>query len=378
MLIESIGKKDRKTKNLVKRLKPGEIAVIRHEDIDEVAAMSLVERKPRAIINTSSSISGKYPNRGPDILLRAGITMIDINEEEAFDLFNENSIIRIEDGEIFSNNIYIGRGKYLTEEVIRFKTEGAKRNLENILDDFIDNTLDYAKREKSLILDKLKIPDSDIDIKNKHVLVVVRGKDYKKDLLAIRSYIEDVKPILIGVDGGGDALMEFGYTPHIVIGDMDSVSDSCLKSSRELILHAYTDGRAPGIRRMKEQGFKYKLFPSPGTSEDIAMLLAYEKGADVIVAVGTHTNMIDFLEKGRRGMASTFLVRLKVGSKLIDAKGVNKLYKERIKPIHLLSVFAASLIPVIIVMLFSPLSSHLIKLLQIRFKLLYELKGILW
>lgn len=378
MLIESIGKKDRKTKNLVKRLNPGEIAVIRHEDIDEVAAMSLVERKPRAVINTSKSISGKYPNRGPAILLRAGITMIDISEAEAFDLIDENSLIKIEDGEIFTNNIYVGRGQFLTEEVIRLKTEDAKRNLEHVLDDFIDNTLDYAKKEKSLILDKLKIPDSDINIKNRHVLVVVRGKDYKKDLLAIRSYIEDVNPVLIGVDGGGDALLEFGYRPDIVIGDMDSVSDTCLRSSKELIIHAYSDGRAPGLKRIEDQGLKYKLFPSPGTSEDIAMLLAYEKGADVIVAVGTHTNMIDFLEKGRKGMASTFLVRLKVGSKLIDAKGVNKLYKERIKAVHLVSVFAASLIPVIIVMLFSPLSKHLIKLLQIRLKLLYELKGILW
>lgn len=378
MLIESIAKKDRKTKNLVKRLNPGEIAVIRHEDIDEVAAMSLVERKPRAVINTSKSISGKYPNRGPAILLRAGITMIDISEVGAFDLIDENSLIKIEDGEIFTNNIYVGRGQFLTEEVIRLKTEDAKRNLEHVLDDFIDNTLDYAKKEKSLILDKLKIPDSDINIKNRHVLVVVRGKDYKKDLLAIRSYIEDVNPVLIGVDGGGDALLEFGYRPDIVIGDMDSVSDTCLRSSKELIIHAYSDGRAPGLKRIEDQGLKYKLFPSPGTSEDIAMLLAYEKGADVIVAVGTHTNMIDFLEKGRKGMASTFLVRLKVGSKLIDAKGVNKLYKERIKAVHLVSVFAASLIPVIIVMLFSPLSKHLIKLLQIRLKLLYELKGILW
>lgn len=378
MHIESIAKKDRKTKNLVKRLNTGEIAVIRHEDIDEVAAMSLVEKKPRAIINTSRSISGKYPNRGPAILLNAGIIMMDIDEEKAFDLIDENSIIRIHDSEIFTNDIYVGKGTFLTKDVIQRKTEDAKRNLEDVLDDFIENTLDYAKKEKSLILDKLNMPDVDVDIKNNHVLVVVRGKDYKKDLLAIRSYIDDVRPVLIGVDGGGDALLEFGYTPDIVIGDMDSVSDTCLKSSKEIIVHAYSDGRAPGLRRIEKQKLRYKLFPSPGTSEDIAMLLAYEKGADVIVAVGTHTNMIDFLEKGRKGMASTFLVRLKVGSKLIDAKGVNKLYKEKIKPIHLVSVFAASLIPVIILSLFSPLSQHLIKLLQIRLKLLYELKGILW
>lgn len=378
MFIESIAKKDIKTKNLVKRLNPGEIAVLKHRDIDEIAARSLVEKRPKAIINTYQSISGKYPNRGPSILLEAGILTIDVDDELIFDLIEENSRVKILNDELFLNDKYIGKGNLLTKEIIKIKTEEAQKNLETVLDDFIENTLEYAKKEKKLILGNLNIPDVDINIKNKHVLVVVRGKDYKKDLLAIRTYIEEVKPVLIGVDGGGDALLEFGYVPDIVIGDMDSVSDSCLKQCKEIVLHAYSDGRAPGLQRIEEHGLSYTLFPSPGTSEDVAMLLAYEKGADFIVAVGTHTNMIDFLEKGRKGMASTFLVRLKIGPKLIDAKGVNKLYKERIKPIHLFSVVISSLIPIIIVSLYSPLSKQIIRLLQIRFKLLYELKGILW
>lgn len=378
MFIESVAKKDRKTKNLVKRLNSGDIAVINHRDIDEIAALSLVEKKPMAVINTSESISGMYPNRGPSILVDAGITIIDIDNENSFDLIDEDSRIRIVNDEIFMNNIYIGKGKALTKEIIDSKTKAAKNNLEEVLDNFIENTLEYAKKEKNLILDNINIPGVDVDIKNKHVLVVVRGKDYKKDLFAIKTYIEEISPVLIGVDGGGDALLEFGYIPDIVIGDMDSVSDNCLKLCKEIVVHAYNDGRAPGLKRIEENGLEYKLFPSPGTSEDIAMLLAYEKGADFIVAVGTHTNMIDFLEKGRKGMASTFLVRLKVGSKLIDAKGVNKLYKERIKPIHLVSVFISSLIPIIIISLLSPFSKHIIKLLQIKFKLLHELKGILW
>lgn len=378
MFIESIAKKDNRTKNLVKRLNGGEIAVIKHKDIDEIAARSLVEKKPKAIINTYQSISGKYPNRGPAILLDAGITMIDMDEECIFEQIKEDSRVKIFGNEIFLDDVYIGKGRVLTKEIIKVKTEEAKKNLETVLDNFIDNTLEYAKKEKNLILGNLKIPDIETNIKNRHVLVVVRGKDYKKDLLAIRTYIQEVNPVLIGVDGGGDALLEFGYSPDIVIGDMDSVSDNCLKQCKEIILHAYSDGRAPGLQRIEENGLRYTLFPSPGTSEDIAMLLAYEKGADFIVAVGTHTNMIDFLEKGRKGMASTFLVRLKIGPKLIDAKGVNKLYKERIKPIHLFSVVISSLIPIIIISLYSPLSKQIIRLLQIRLKLLYELKGILW
>jgi uncharacterized membrane-anchored protein len=378
MFIESIAKKDSKTKNLVKRLNCGDIAVIKHRDIDEIAAWSLVEKKPKAIINTYPSMSGKYPNRGPAILLEAGIQMLDTYDELIFDVIEENSTVKILNEKLFIDDRYIGKGKLLTREIIKLKTQEAEENLEVVLDDFIDNTLEYAKKEKKLILDNLKIPNINTHIKNRHVLVVVRGKDYKKDLLAIRTYIEEVKPVLIGVDGGGDALLEFGYAPDIVIGDMDSVSDNCLKQCKEIVLHAYNDGRAPGLNRIEAQGLKYTLFPCPGTSEDVAMLLAHEKGADFIVAVGTHTNMIDFLEKGRKGMASTFLVRLKIGPKLIDAKGVNKLYKERIKPIHLFGVVVSSLIPIIIVCLYSPLSNHIIRLLQIRFKLLYELKGMLW
>jgi len=378
MLIEAKVKKDSKTKNLVKRLKPGEIAAIKHRDIDEMAALSLVERRPKLVINAEKSISGKYPNRGPLILIEAGINIIELNDRACYEHIKENMKIKVKNNKIYINNSYIGSGEILTKEIIERKTEESKRNIEIELDNFIENTLEYAKKEKNLILGNLEIPIIDTEIRNKHVLVVVRGKDYKKDLITIKSYIEEVKPVLIGVDGGADALLDFGYEPDIVIGDMDSVSDKCLKLCKEIIVHAYCNGDAPGINRIKQMGLDYKIFPSPGTSEDIAMLLAYEKGADFIVAVGTHTNMIDFLEKGRKGMASTFLVRLKVGSKLIDAKGVNKLYRERLKPIYIFNVLFSSLIPIIIVCLLSPLSQQLLKLLQIRLKLILELKGILW
>ena len=191
--------------------------------------------------------------------------------------------------------------------------------------------------------------------------------------MAIKSYIDEVKPVLIGVDGGGDALLEFGFTPDIIIGDMDSVSDDCLLRSKEIIVHAYSDGRAPGLDRVKDLGLKSKIFTSPGTSEDIALLLAYEKNADLIVAVGTHSNMIDFLEKGRPGMASTFLVRLKVGGILVDAKGVNKLYKSTFKTKYLWLVLGAALIPIIILIIINPLTQYLLTLLKIKLRLLFNL-----
>ncbi len=370
MFIKAIVKKDRKTKNLIKRLKPGDIAIINHRDIDEVAALSLIECKPKAIINTEHSISGKYPNRGPILLSNEGITVIEIPDNNVFDKIYDNLEMKIIDNKIYQNEECIGQGIILTEEIINNKTKEAMSNIELELDSFIENTLEYAKKEKDIILGNLSLPKLEMNLRNKHVLVVVRGKDYKKDLSAIRPYIREMKPILIGVDGGGDALLEFGYKPDIVIGDMDSITDRCLKTCKEIIVHAYCDGHAPGLKRIEDLGLKCKVFPAPGTSEDIAMLLAYDNGADFIVAVGTHSNMIDFLEKGRGGMASTFLVRLKVGSKLIDAKGVNKLYRERLKPIYLFNVLCASLIPIVMIVMFSPLSKYMIRLLMVRIKLI--------
>lgn len=288
-------------------------------------------------------------------------------------MIEEGDIIEIEDENIFKEGTKIGNCKLMDKEKIEEMLNIGYDNLEKELESFIENTLNYAKKEKGLVTGKIPIPKTETDLKNKHVLVVVRGKDYKADLEAISSYINEVKPILIGVDGGGDALLDFGYAPDIIIGDMDSVSDKCLVKAKELFVHAYPDGRAPGLKRVKELGLEAKVFPAPGTSEDIAFLLAYANEADLIVAVGTHSNMIDFLEKGRKGMASTFLVRLKVGPILVDAKGVNKLYNSSFKLKYAIGIVIAALIPIIIITLRHPLLRDLIFLLKIRIRLMLGL-----
>jgi uncharacterized membrane-anchored protein len=370
MQITGTIKMDKRTKNLVKRLNPGEIAIIDHRDIDEVAAESLVEKKVLAVINADKSISGRYPNMGPSILCEAGIPIIDDVGKDIFDLLKENDKITIIDNEIYKDGVFIKSGKLLTKDVINYKLQESRENIGVELDKFIENTLEYAKKEKYFILGGVELPNIKTRFKNRHALVVVRGKDYKEDLFTIKQYINDVKPILIGVDGGADALLEFGLIPDIVIGDMDSVSDEALKKAKEIIVHAYPDGRAPGLERVTALGLKAEIFKAPGTSEDIAMLLAFEKGADLIVAVGTHSSMIDFLEKGRKGMSSTFLVRLKVGEKLIDAKGVNKLYRETFKISYIFSIILAALIPLGVIAYFSPPMQQLLKLLQLRIRLL--------
>lgn len=368
MLISAVSRIDKRTKELVNRLNNGEIAVINHRDIDEVAANSLVMCKPRMVINAERSISGRYPNLGPEILEKAGIPILDHVGTDVFDAISEGDLLEIKGNEIYLKEKCIGKGTLLTEALIKEKLEATKENFQNELDKFIENTLEYAKKEKSMILGNLKIPKVQTKFKKRHTLVVVRGQNYREDLQAIRSYIEEFHPILIGVDGGGDALLEFGYVPDMIVGDMDSVSDECLKTCKEIIVHAYPNGKAPGLERVEELGLESVVFPAPGTSEDIAMLLAFENETELIVAVGTHSNMVDFLEKGRKGMASTFLVRLMVGSKLIDAKGVNKLYKQSMKVKYLIGLAFAAMIPIFVAGSLSPSVHQLFKLFMIKLK----------
>ena len=371
ILVTGPAKADRRTKNLVPRLRPGDIAVICHQDLDQVAASDLVAKKVAAVINARQSITGSYPNLGPETLHEANILLVDKVGDQIMKLADNTRLSIAADGSVHQGKTIIAQGTIITPALTRKKIAQAHENIGPALDQFIDNTLSYAKKEKSFITGSPSLPAVDTVFKDQQVLIVARGNNFRKDLAAIRDYIDDVKPILVGVDGGADILMEYGYRPHLVIGDMDSVSDRALKFSREIVVHAYPDGQVPGLERVRQLGLGAKIFSSPGTSEDIALLLAYELGADLIVAVGCHSNMIDFLEKGRPGMASTFLVRLKVGSILVDAKGVSKLYQRRLSPHYIVGLFMAALVPLIAVTITSPPVQYLLKLLELRLRVVF-------
>jgi uncharacterized membrane-anchored protein len=369
-VIRGIARLDRKTKNLVKRLLPGEIAVINHHELDEVCAQALVDAKVKAVVNAAKSLSEDYPNLGPQTLVSAGVYLLDNVGLEVMEEVEEDTVVEIDGDAITIPGQWTGRGTVLTFDKVEKHMENAKKNMGMVLEKFVQNTIEYARQEQGLLLGDISVPHTKAVFQNKHTLIVVRGQNYKDDLAAIRSYIEEVKPVLIGVDGGADALTEFGYKPDIIIGDMDSISDKTLQCGAELVVHAYPDGTAPGMNRVKDLGLKAVTFPVPGTSEDIAMLLAYHKGTELIVAVGTHTNLIDFLDKGRKGMSSTFLVRLKVGSILVDAKGVNKLYRNKVKFRYLAELVAAASVTVAIVayQLF-PVTRQLVRVFWLKLKI---------
>ena len=344
--VAGVARLDRRTKRLVSRLNPGDVAIIDHVDLDRLAADGLVAARVSAVVNAQPSISGRYPNLGPDLLVGSGIVLLDNVGVDVFTAVKEGMRVRVDGDTLYIGEQPVAKGtRHDVDSIAELMTE-AKAGLSTQLEAFAANTMEYMKRERALLLDGVGVPDVRTKIEGRHVLVVVRGYDYKEDLRALRPYIREYRPVMIGVDGGADALREAGYKVDLIVGDMDSVSDTVLRSGAEVVVHAYLDGRAPGLARVQDLGIDATTFPAMGTSEDIAMLLADEKGAELIVAVGTHATLVEFLDKGRGGMASTFLTRLRVGGKLVDAKGVSRLYRSRISAGALLLLVVAAFIAI--------------------------------
>ena len=335
--VGGVARLDRRTKNLTKRLQPGEVAIIHHSDLDRVSAEALVstgvERRGqrRALgLGPLPQPRAEHPARGRHPAHRRR------RRGRVRPLVTEGDRLVVDGNRLLdADGAVVLSGTLVTTEVLEEQLEQARAGLSDQIDAFTLNTMTYLREEKELLLEGVGVPEIRTQIDGRHVLIVVRGYNYRGDLDVLRPYISEYKPLLIGVDGGADALLEAGYKPNMIIGDMDSCSDAALQSGAELVVHAYRDGRAPGVERVESLGLSAVVFPVLGTSEDAAMLLADSYGARLLVAVGTHYSLVEFLDKGREGMASTFLTRLRVGSKLVDAKGVSRIYRSQVKGWHL-------------------------------------------
>jgi uncharacterized membrane-anchored protein len=361
-------KLDRRTKNLVKRLSPDDIAIIDHADLDRVAAEALLESGVRVVVNVAPSQSGRFPNPGPLALVRGGTRLIDVTADGLFDNVNEGELLTVRGAGLYRNGTCLALGHVLEERDLERSLAEQRGRVTQALEAFAENTMRYLREEGKLLAEGIEFPALKTRIRDRHALVVARGPGYKRDLRIVKSYVREFKPVLIAVDGGADALLEAGYKPDVIVGDMDSVSDDALQSGAELLVHGYRDGPVPGEERPSKLGVPYQVVRAAGISEDIALLLAYERGAELIVAVGTHFNLIEFLERNRAGMSSTFVTRLKVGEILIDAKGVSRLASKQVGIWPLVFFTLAGLAAIAVAIIASPALRHLIEYLALRLR----------
>jgi uncharacterized membrane-anchored protein len=344
--VSGVARLDRRTTRLVARLNPGDIAIIDHVDLDRGAAQALVAAKVSGVVNAQPSISGRYPNLGPDLLVARGIALLDNVGAEVFAAVKEGTRVRIDGSTLYVGEEPVAKGVLQDAGSIAGLMAEAKAGLATQLSAFAADTEQFMKAERELLLDGVGVPDVRTKFADRHVVVVVKGYDYQADLAALKHYIREYQPLLVGVDAGADVLHEAGYQPNLIIGDLGAVADEVLRGGAEVVIRTDREGRARALARLQDLGIETVRFPASATSEDLALLLADERGASLIVTVGTHATLTEFLDKGRGGMASTFLTRMRVGSKLVDAKGVRRLYRSRISSAALLLLVLAALVAI--------------------------------
>jgi uncharacterized membrane-anchored protein len=352
---------DRRTKNLTRRLQPGDIAIIDHPDLDRVSAESLLRCQVAAVVNAAKSMTGRYPNMGPQLLVDAGVPLIDDVGPDVFDKVAEGQLVRLDDDTLYASDQVAAKGTVQTTGSIAVALTDAKAGLATQIRAFMANTVEYIGRDFEEIIDGIRVPVLRTKLEGKHALVVARGYRHREDLLALRAYIREFRPVMVAVDGGADALLDAGYQPHLIIGDMDSVSDRALTCGAEIVVHAYSDGAAPGLDRVRALDLESVVCSTKGTSEDVALLLSDELGARLIVAVGMRFTLVEFLDKGRPGMASAVLTRMRVGDKIVEPKGVSRLYHSRISTLWLVLLIVAAAVTMIVAAAFLPVGQLFLK-----------------
>ncbi len=379
----------RRTKLLVGHLVRGDVALIDHLDIDRVSAEELIAAGTVAVLNCRPSSGGSYPNLGPQLLVEAGILLVDLPEDSLFDAVSDGDpvVIRripagtaLDDGtggsphaQILRRGKVLARGEILDLERVHADTEARRLEIDEALERFAQNTIEHMREERELLAGRIELPRFATDFRDRSTLVVVRGVGHQRDLRALRPFIRDLRPVIVAVDGGADALLEVGLQPNMIVGDMDSAGEAALRCGAELVVHSYPDGEAPGRHRLEQLGLPFKLVPAPGTSQDVALLIAAEKGARLIVSVGSQFNLVDFLDRSRKGMSSTFLTRLRIGEILVDAKGVSRLYRPRPGLTPLLLVIAAGLLAMVAIVWETPALRDVVELLWLQLRVLLGL-----
>ncbi|GAA4813085.1 putative cytokinetic ring protein SteA [Tomitella cavernea] len=338
----------RDTTKLLSRVGEGDIVVLDEVDLDRVTADALVEAKVAAVVNVSESISGRYPNLGPEVLVSAGVTLIDRAGESALRKVKDGARVRLHEGTLYSGERRLAGGTEMSRAEIEDLMIEAKTGLVNHLEAFSGNAIEFIRSESPLLIDGVGVPDIDIDLDGRHVVVVADGPEHAEDLKRLKPFVKEYSPVLVGVGKGADALVKGGYRPDLIVADPADVTAETLRCGAQVVLPADQDGHAPGLERIQDLGIGAMTFPAAGSPTDLALLLADHHGAALIVTVGASASLDEFFDRSRGDSnPSSFLTRLKVGQKLVDGKAVATLYRSRVSGLAITMLILAAMLAVV-------------------------------
>lgn len=351
--VTGLARVDRHAEALARRAGRGDIAVFDQVDLDRRTADALVAAGVAGVVNAAPSISGRFPNLGPEILVSAGIVLVDGAGAEVLRI-KDGSWLRLYEGRVYVGDTEVARGVEQTANSIADLMIEAKSGLSAALEAFSANTIEFLRHERALIIDRVGVPDIEVPIRGRQVLVVAAGYNHTADLAALKHFIREYRPVLVGVETGADALRAAGHRPHLIVGDPYQVETDTLKSADEVVVPAQPDGFAPGLERIQDLGIGAVTFPAVSNPEDLALLLAEAHGAELVITVGFQATLHEFLDRGRSGSnPSTFLTRLRLGSKLVDGHAAAALYRSRVSAGAVLLMVLAALAAVAAALLFS-------------------------
>lgn len=356
--VVGVARVQRRSGALLNRVGAGDIAVLDQVDLDRQTAEALVAAGAVGVVNAAPSISGRFPNLGPEVLLAAGVVLIDGVGGQAVHEIRDGTRLRLHEGSVFAGDRELVSGTEQDTESVADLMIEAKAGMSAQLEAFSANTIEFLRHERMLMLDGVGVPDLTVPMAGRHVLVLAAGYGYADDLKRLKHYIREYRPVLVGVEAGADVLRTAGYHPDVIVGDPKGIGTATLKSGKEVVIPADVDGHAPGLERIQDLGIGAVTFPASGNPEDLALLLADSHGASLVVTVGFQATLHEFLDRGRSGSnPSTFLTRLRLGGKLVDAAAVGTLQRSRVPTSAVILLIAAVAAVVLVALAVSGLGS---------------------